>query len=144
VAAGFVAIPVARSHAVGTAVAAEKLSPPVIREHFRPLPCPDAKNPRTTVGMIGCAERVTVRADRKINGIAKVVFALLRGDAARRHFIKAQRAWLTYRNADCASVSDKYEGGTLARVVAADCTARRTAQHLKETSAFERLLQSEG
>jgi putative transposase len=50
-------------------------------------------------------------------------------------------SWLTYRNADCASVSDKYAGGTLAGVVAADCTAQRTARHLIEIRAFEQLLE---
>lgn len=127
----------------GRALAARaKPSPPVIREHFTLLPCPDPKNPRTTLEMEGCAEHATVRADTKINRVAKTIFSALGSDAARRRFIKAQRAWLAYRDADCRSVSDKYEGGTLAPVADAECTADRTARHLTEIRAFAHLLRT--
>jgi uncharacterized protein YecT (DUF1311 family) len=121
--------------------ASAPLAPPRIHEKFTPLPCPTAQaEAQTTLGMEGCSEQAILKADSKIDAVAKRIFALLRSQAARQRFVAAQRAWLTYRNADCASVADKYEGGTLAGVVAADCTSQRTSRHLVEIRAFERLL----
>jgi hypothetical protein len=37
-------------------------------------------------------------------------------------------------------MSDQYEGGTLAGLVAATCTADRSAQRLKDLRAFEKRL----
>jgi uncharacterized protein YecT (DUF1311 family) len=125
----------------GGAAAAAKLAPPVIHEKFTPLPCPKSKaEAETTLGMEGCSEQVILKSDAKIDAVAKEIFARLGSNAARRRFVTAQRAWLTYRNADCESVSDKYEGGTLAGVVGADCAAKRTTRHLIEIRAFEQLL----
>lgn len=124
--------------------AAAKLSSPVIHELFTPLPCPDAQHPATTLEMEGCAEHEIARTDTKIDAVAKAIFARLNDDAARRRFVKAQKAWFVYRNADCDSVSDKNEGGTLAAVTRLRCAAERNAQHLKEIRAFDRLLRTEG
>ena len=114
--------------------------PPVIHERFTLLPCPS--RPESTVELEGCAEHRIVRADRKIDAVAKAIFARLPDDAARRRYIAAHRAWLAYRQADCASLSDKYEGGTLAGVLAADCTADRSERRLKDVRAQERLLKT--
>jgi uncharacterized protein YecT (DUF1311 family) len=116
------------------------VQPPVIHERFTLLPCP--AHPETTLELEGCAEHRIVRADKKIDAVAKAIFALLPDDAARRHYVAAHKAWLTYRQADCASVSDKYEGGTLAGVLDADCTADRSEQRLKDVRAQERLLKA--
>jgi uncharacterized protein YecT (DUF1311 family) len=115
-----------------------KLSPPVIREQFTPLPCP--RRPQSTLELEGCAERRIVSTDRQIDGVLGAIFPLLFDDAARRRLIDAQHAWLAFRKADCTSVSDKYEGGTLAGLLAASCTADRSARRLKDLRAFERLL----
>jgi uncharacterized protein YecT (DUF1311 family) len=123
--------------------AAATLSPPVVRETFTPLGCPASKTEaETTLGMEGCYEQAILKTDTHIDAVAAKIFSLLGSDAARRRFITAQRAWLTYRNADCASVSDKYAGGTLAGVVAAQCTSQRTKRHLVEIRAFEKLLKT--
>jgi uncharacterized protein YecT (DUF1311 family) len=116
------------------------VQPPVIHERFTLLPCP--ANPQTTLESEGCAEHRIVRADKKIDAAAKAIFALLPDDAARRHYVTAHKAWLAYRRADCASVSDKYAGGTLAGVLDADCTADRSEQRLKDVRAQQRLLES--
>jgi uncharacterized protein YecT (DUF1311 family) len=127
----------------GGAGAAAKQTPPVIHETFTPLPCPGSPaEAQTTLGMEGCSEQAILKTDAKIDAVAKRIFARLASVAARKRFIKAQRAWMTYRNADCASVADKYEGGTLAGVVAADCTSSRTTRHLVEIRAFEKLLKN--
>jgi uncharacterized protein YecT (DUF1311 family) len=118
-----------------TAAAAHtKLSPPVIHEAFTLLACPT--HPQTTLGLEGCAEHRIVRTDHQIDDVARSIFGRLYDDAARRRFIAAQRAWLAYREADCSSMSDQYEGGTLAALVAASCTADRSAQRLSDLRSF--------
>ena len=124
--------------ALAAAAAPAKLSPPVIHESFTPLPCP--AKPVSTLDLEGCAEQRILHADRAIDAVARSIFGRLFDDAARRRFIAAQQAWLAYRRADCTSMSDQYEGGTLAGLVAASCTADRSAQRLKDLRSFDKLL----
>ena len=122
----------------GGAVALAALSPPVIHESFTPLPCPT--HPQSTLDLEGCAEQHILKTDRQIDVVSRAIFARLFDDAARRRFVAAQNAWLAYRRADCTSMSDQYEGGTLAGLVAATCTADRSVQRLKDLRSFEKRL----
>lgn len=94
-----------------------RLKPPVITESFTHLPC--EKN--TTIGQEGCAEAQLLRADRRINREVSLMFTLLSTGSQKRAFIKAESAWLTYRGADCSSVADVYQGGSLEPVQYALC-----------------------
>jgi uncharacterized protein YecT (DUF1311 family) len=127
---------VASGHA--DSVRPAKLAAPVIREQFTPLPCP--KHAQSTLELEGCAELRIVRADKQIDRVVSALFSLLPNDTARSRLAAAQRAWLAYRRADCASMSDKYQGGTFAGVAAAYCTGDRSAQRLKDLRRFETLL----
>jgi uncharacterized protein YecT (DUF1311 family) len=123
---------------LSAATAAKAASPPVIHELFTLLPCP--AHPRSTLELEGCAEHQIVRTDHRIDAVASTIYRRLFDDAARRRFIAAQAAWLTYRKADCTSRSDQYEGGTLAGLVAAQCTADRSAERLKDLQEFAKSL----
>jgi uncharacterized protein YecT (DUF1311 family) len=116
------------------------LKPPVIHEPFTLLPCPS--RPQSTLDREGCAEHRIVRLDRQIDATARTIFARLADANAKQDFIAAQTAWLAYRRADCQSVSDKFEGGTEAGVLAATCTADRSVERLKDVKAFATLLQT--
>ncbi len=118
------------------AAGGSKLSPPVIREVFTPLPCAGTPTTRTTVQQEGCAERDVLRTDKLIDAVSTSVFQRLHDDPARRRFLAAARAWLTYRNADCASRSDVFEGGSQAPVIAAQCDAARNKSRLADLRAF--------
>ena len=123
---------------LSAAAATGALSPPVIHESFTLLPCP--AHPQSTLALEGCAEHRIVHTDRGIDTLARTIFKRLFDDAARRRFIAAQTAWLAFRTADCTSRSDQYEGGTLAGLVAAECTADHSAQRLKDLQAFTKAL----
>ncbi len=84
----------------------------------------------------GCAERDIVSTDKLIDAVSKTVFQRLGDDQARRRFVTAARAWLTYRNADCASRSDVFEGGSQAPVLDAQCTAARNKTRLADLRTF--------
>ncbi|MGZ4186026.1 MAG: lysozyme inhibitor LprI family protein, partial [Solirubrobacteraceae bacterium] len=119
-------------------------APVVIHETFTPLPCLGAPAHRTTLQMEGCAERQILRTDSQINLLAAQIFPILPSDRARRDFNAAQRAWLSYRKADCFSMSDVFEGGTEAGVIDAQCVANRNGQRIKDLRAFHRDLTPSG
>ena len=96
------------------------LAPPVIHEQFTLLPC----TPGTTLGMEGCAEHELLRADQRIDREVRVLFGLVYDNVAREHLAKAQATWLVFRQADCLSQSDIYEGGTQAAVAFGQCAVR--------------------
>ena len=121
-----------------------QLAPPVIRESFTPLPCSGRPSARSTLQEEGCAEQRILATDAQINALAKSIFSLLADDAARRRFIAAHHAWLLYRHADCLSRSDLFEGGTLAGVIDAQCTADRNAQRVRDLRTFASDLRRHG
>jgi uncharacterized protein YecT (DUF1311 family) len=121
--------------------AAAKLSPPVIHESFTPPgPCTGQPNARSTAEERSCAELDILRTDGQIDRAARSVFSHLQDDAARRRLIAAQRAWFAYRQADCSSRSDLFEGGTAASVIAAQCAAVRNRTRLRDLRAFDKEL----
>jgi uncharacterized protein YecT (DUF1311 family) len=139
-----VAIAVTEAGGKTIGASAAKLSPVVIHETFTPLPCSGKPSHRTTLQQEGCAEQQILRTDAKLNALAKAIFPLLADDAARRRFNTAQRAWLAYRRADCASVSDEFEGGSESPVLAAQCDAARNGVRLKDLRAFDDALSHQG
>jgi uncharacterized protein YecT (DUF1311 family) len=121
-----------------------KLAPPVIKESFTPLPCSGSPGHRSTLQMEGCAEQQILRSDTQIDSLNKKIFAALPSNSARRDLISGHRAWLSYRKAYCLSVSDVFQGGTAAGVVAADCTASVNAQHVSNLKTLLRDLTANG
>jgi uncharacterized protein YecT (DUF1311 family) len=113
-----------------------KLTAPVIHESFTPLPCTGKPKARNTLQQEGCAEHQILDTDARINTIAQSIFGRLRDRASESRFITAQRAWLTYRRADCLSQSDVFEGGSQAPVIDAQCAADRNGQRIKDLQSF--------
>lgn len=88
---------------------ASALRPPVIAEAFRPVLACDEN---TTIGQEGCGEHQVLAADKRLDGDVRVVFSLLTGTVAAESFVRAETTWLTYRDEDCTSQSDVYQGGS--------------------------------
>lgn len=123
---------------------AGKLSPPVIHETFTALPCSGKADTRDTLQEEGCAELRILRSDASVNALAKLIFSLLKSDAARARLNAAQHAWLVYRHADCLSRSDLFQGGTLAAVIDAECVATRNLQRVKDLRVLQSDLRRNG
>ncbi|MGZ4169500.1 MAG: lysozyme inhibitor LprI family protein [Solirubrobacteraceae bacterium] len=115
---------------------AAKLSPPVIHEPFTPMPCTGSPGNRTTLQEEGCAEQQILRSDKQIDTLNQKIFTALHTTSARRDLLAGHRAWLVYRKSYCLSVSDVFQGGTLAGVVDADCTATVNTQHVSNLKTF--------
>jgi uncharacterized protein YecT (DUF1311 family) len=136
---------IAATQAGGKAPAhAARLKPLVIQETFTPLPCSGAPGHRSTLQMEGCAEKQILKTDIQVDLLAAEIFPILPDDRARRDFNAAERAWLSYRKADCFSMSDVFEGGTEAGVLDAQCVASRNAQRVKDLRSFHRALFNTG
>ena len=94
--------------------------------------CQEDPGGYTTYGMMQCAQRETELWDQRLNAAYTALRRRLqeREQSHRRErLLDAQRAWLSFRDAECAQLSLAYEGGTMAGVVANSCfndfTARR-------------------
>jgi uncharacterized protein YecT (DUF1311 family) len=124
------AVVLAMTTAAGAGAAVMK--PPVIKETFTPLGCPQAK---TTLGAEGCAERQIIRSDKTIDALNAKIFDRL-DTSGKRDFVSGHNAWLKYRTAYCRSESDIYQGGTEAGVLAAQCTANLNRLHAQDLRSF--------
>ena len=89
----------------------------------------------TTMGMIECITAETQRQDARLNKAYKAVMADL-SPARKKQLLEAQRAWLKFRDANCAFYDDP-DGGTLARVNANDCVMTATATRASELERFK-------
>jgi uncharacterized protein YecT (DUF1311 family) len=123
---------------------AAKLAPPVIHERFTPMPCSGKPGNRSTLQEEGCAEQQILHSDKQIDALNQKIFSALHTTSARRDLIAGHRAWLSYRKGYCLSVSDVFQGGTLAGVVDADCIATVNGQHVSNLRTFLKDLTSNG
>lgn len=88
----------------------------------------------TTMGMIDCIAAETQRQDRRLNQAYKAAMAL-QSPERKKQLRAAQRAWIQFRDANCAFYFDP-GGGSLARVSANDCVMTSTAQRAQELEGF--------
>lgn len=88
-----------------------------------------------TSEMLNCIEEEMRLQDTKLNENYKALQSNL-PPARQQPLLEAQRAWIRYRDLNCAYYADPY-GGTLARVSGALCMLTMTAERALE---LERLL----
>ncbi|HEY4582368.1 MAG TPA: lysozyme inhibitor LprI family protein [Lysobacter sp.] len=88
-----------------------------------------------TASMIACITTEYRRVDARLNAAYRI--ALRQRPDRRDALVRAERAWLAYRTANCDYYLDP-DGGTLARVEANGCVLRMTAERTAELEAFAR------
>jgi uncharacterized protein YecT (DUF1311 family) len=118
--------------------AAVLLAPPVIREPWTPLPCPE--HPKTTVAQEGCLEHNVSRSDGVINREVAIVFRLIRADQDRAEFVGGERSWLSYRRRSCTALASPYTGGSVHPLAYLSCEKRLNAEHISDLAATEQAL----
>lgn len=94
--------------------------------------------PQTQAEMNTCAAQEFVRTDAKLNTVYQQV--LKRIDPSRLPKLRtAQRAWLAFRDAQCAFEGSESEGGTMQPMLVSGCksevTKARTEQLRAELTA---------
>ena len=88
-----------------------------------------------TASMVACITEEYRRFDARLNAAYRI--ALRQRPDRRDALVRAERAWLNYRTANCDYYLDP-DGGTLARVAANDCVLRMTAERTLELEAIAR------
>ncbi|MGJ8603905.1 MAG: lysozyme inhibitor LprI family protein [Marivita sp.] len=98
--------------------------------------CQNAPNGSTTVGIADCIQAETAEWDAILNEEYKATQAMnAKADAAgsspvmdRTEALRdAQRAWIAFRDADCAARYAIWQDGTIRTVVGANCMMTMTA-----------------
>ena len=83
-----------------------------------------------TIGMIECIGAETTRQDARLNRAYKAAMAA-QSPERKKQLQTAQRAWIKFRDANCAYYYDP-DGGSMARVSANQCMLTSTANRAQE------------
>ncbi len=100
-----------------------------------PLPAlaaEDCSRLATQLEMNACSGRNLEAADAALNDAYRRIVARLAQDAAATGQLRtAQRAWIAFRDAECAFAASSVEGGSIYPMISSDClraaTEARTA-----------------
>ncbi|ANM11884.1 MULTISPECIES: lysozyme inhibitor LprI family protein [unclassified Rhizobium] len=106
----------------------------------------DCQNPQTQSDMTSCEAARHETADKALNVQYKKTRAALAavdkdldGDmkGAEQALVKAQRAWIDYRDAECDAFGFQARGGTMEPMLVAGCLANITDKRTKELKELE-------
>ncbi len=92
------------------------------------------ENGETTIGSVQCISAETEIWDGKLNEEYKVTRAFFAGmdtsDGGQRvdALLKAQRAWIAFRDAECAMEYSTWGAGSIRSIAGADCLMSLTAE----------------
>ena len=123
---------------------------PVTVAHGQPAAVPGRNSPAyaacldrsggVTPAMVACSGEETARWDRRLNAAYSSLMGNPAWSAETKAMLReAQRAWIAFRDRTCTAQGElEAEGGTLARIVTADCIARRTAERASELEQIVR------
>jgi uncharacterized protein YecT (DUF1311 family) len=89
-------------------------------------PCAETPDGQSTVGEVACAQKETTVWDHVLNDEYGRLLHLLKPEAAE-DVRKAQRIWITSRDADCRVPYYFYEGGSIVQILGARCMLDHTA-----------------
>jgi len=77
------------------------------------------------------------KADQMLNQTFKKVQKRLDDDAdGKARLVKAQRAWIAFRNAECTFQSSGDDGGSVAPMIVAGCQAELTEDRTKQLKTY--------
>jgi uncharacterized protein YecT (DUF1311 family) len=108
-------------------------------------PQPNCKDPQTQTDMTICAGRDLADADKALNTQYQLTRKALKArdaDASpefkggEEALVKAQRAWIAYRDAQCASVGFQARGGSMEPMLISSCEADLTRKRTAELKSL--------
>ncbi len=89
--------------------------------------CAKTPDGQSTVGESKCAQDEASAWDGRLNTDYKALLGLLKPEVAE-DLRKAQRIWVTSRDADCRVPYYFYDGGSIVQILGARCLMDRTAE----------------
>lgn len=96
--------------------------------------CLDSPEGQSTMGMVQCVAAELKIQDAALNAAYRQLTAGM-NPRQKSGVQKAQRAWIAFRDADCASRQD-WEWGSMSTVAANFCVLRRTVERTIELETF--------
>ena len=96
--------------------------------------CLAAPAGQSTMGMIDCTGAELQIQDARLNAAYRKTMAALNA-RQKAKLQAAQRAWVTFRDAECASYEDE-DWGTISRINASACVLRMTVQRTLNLGAY--------
>jgi uncharacterized protein YecT (DUF1311 family) len=97
---------------------------------------PNCKNPQAQTELNICSGVDYQRADQKLNQVYNQVRDQLSANR-RQQLIVAQRAWISFRDADCKFARSTFEGGTMAPFIFNTCLQDMTKKRTLELRSYE-------
>jgi uncharacterized protein YecT (DUF1311 family) len=105
-------------------------------------PCMQKPEGQSTPGMVDCLMSETKAWDDILNAEYQRLLPLLKAEAAG-DVKKAQRLWVEARDADCRVPYYFYEGGTIVKVLGAECERDHTANRAILIKSWREMAQGE-
>src|SRR5690606_26589281 len=100
----------------------------------RAADCADAKDQAT---MNECAARSFKASDARLNTLYREIEQRLGTDADARHrLVAAQRAWVSFRDAECGFSASAVEGGSAYPMIYAMCRDDLTTARIADSGAI--------
>jgi uncharacterized protein YecT (DUF1311 family) len=96
--------------------------------------CLASPDGQSTMGMIECTQQEADLQDARLNAAYKKAGAGLNA-RQKAKLLAAQRAWIVFRDAECASYQDE-DWGTVSRVLAAGCVLHMTVQRTMDLERY--------
>ena len=92
---------------------------------------------QTQPGLDGCADAAYKKADGALNGAYKTILKRLKDDGAKtKLLVTAQKAWLSFRDAECAFSSSANAGGSIYPMAVSNCLEAVTKERTKALGAY--------
>ncbi len=96
---------------------------------------PNCKNPQTQSELNICSAVDYQRADKQLNLIYNQVRNLVSANH-RSQLIIAQKAWISFRDADCKFAQSAFAGGTIAPLITNNCRTDLTKKRVSELNSY--------
>ena len=99
----------------------------------------DCNNAITTVDMNECTSLAQKQVEVKLNATYQTTLKFLdaqKAVGAKKKLVKAQRAWVQFRENDCAAVYALHATGTIRTLMWIGCMQSRAEQRIAELEAF--------
>jgi len=97
----------------------------------------DCANAITQGEMNQCAAKESKVADNELNSLYKQITARLKDNPeATRMLVKAQRAWIGFRDAECEFSASGVEGGSVYPLIYGNCIAAQTKARVEAFKTY--------
>ena len=93
-------------------------------------------NPTTQSEMNICANQSYERADGELNVKYQEIVRRMQGGSGVALFRAAQRAWIPFRDAECAFFASTYEGGSMQPMAMSVCLEDVTRKRIADFDAY--------